>query len=125
MSTALPASPADAIDRHRRSIDRALERNLKIRLPNWPLADIPNELRPGAVQVFLLRVHAVDRARAPAQERHADIAITVTRAPRHDEPRVRPEAEARRNPTSGRLRADGKRRVVVRPIDRRRPGERL
>jgi hypothetical protein len=95
----------------------------KLRLRRMPLRDTP-ELCPGAAEILLLGVDAVDLARASAQERHLGTPA-VARAPRTEAPRVRPEAEARRNPTSGRLRADGKHRVVVRPIDRRRPGERL
>jgi hypothetical protein len=121
-----------------------------LRFTGRPLGDA-REPGPGAAQVLLLGIHAVDLARAPAQERHLGTAAVVGVAavtdgaavvqstahprkpmdtrrgspPRHEAPRVRPEAEARRNPTSDRLRADGKRRAVVRPIDRRRPGERL
>ena len=95
----------------------------RLRLRCVPLRDTP-ELCPGAAEILLLGVDAVDLARAPAQEHHVG-APAVTRAPPLQAPRVRPEAEARRNPTSGRLRADGKHRAVVRPIDHRRPGEHL
>ncbi len=40
------------------------------------------EIQPGAVQVLLLRVHAVDLARAPSQERHAIATAVIARPPR-------------------------------------------
>jgi hypothetical protein len=95
-----------------------------------------HQLRPDPelhrpVQVLLLGVDAIDLAGGSPKKRHASATprtgtTSARREPRRKQPRLRPEAEARRNPTSGRLRADGMRRaVVVNPIDRRRPGELL